>query len=45
MMRIVAGQVVGAWIVTGQGSIIVDLWQEGEIASFEHLLCEFVDPG
>ena len=44
-IRIIAEQVVGIWIIVSWGSIIVCLQQEGEIASFEHLLRKFVDPG
>ena len=39
------GQVVWVWIVVRWGAILVDLWEEGEIVRFEHLLSKLVDPG
>ena len=39
------GKLLGVLIVMHGCAIIVDLWQEGKIASFEHLLHKFVDPG
>ena len=38
------GQVIGVWNVMTGFTIVVDLWQKGEITSFEHLPPKFVDP-
>ena len=43
--RIVTGPVVWVWIIVCWGAILVDLWEEGEIARFKHLFRKLVGPG